>query len=120
MLKRFLRRLSQDEGDRRAELIRTWASSIPGTTAIAEVQPRSVARIAGVVEGMRVHPREGMPTLEATVTDGSGRVTAVWLGRRSISGLTLGSRLILEGRLGGEASRLQMMNPTYEFALPQR
>jgi len=40
----------------------------------------------------------------------------VWLGRRSIHGLTLGSRLIVEGVLGKEYDHLKMVNPTFEFA----
>lgn len=116
MFKRLFKRLSQDESVRRADLIRSWASSQPGVTLIAQAEPRTVARIAGVVESMRVRPREGVQAVEAVLTDGSGTVTAVWLGRRTVPGVLLGSRMILEGRLGGERARLQIMNPTYEFA----
>jgi hypothetical protein len=120
MGKRFFKRFSQDESERRAEIIRMWAEAQPGVTLIKDVAPRSVARIAGVVEGLRVRPREGVPAIEAVVNDGSGQVTAVWLGRRTISGLMLGARLVLEGRFGGDPARLQLMNPTYEFSVPER
>ena len=116
MVKRFFRRLVQDESERRAGQIRAWAAAVPGTTPIAEAQPRSVVRVAGVVEGLRVRPREGVPAIEAVIGDGSGQVTAVWLGRRQISGLTLGARIVVEGRLGGDPSHLQVMNPITEFA----
>jgi RecG-like helicase len=116
MVKKFFKRFVQDESERRAENIRAWASGIAGTTPIAEAQPRSVARIAGVVEGLRVRPREGVPAIEAVIGDGTGQVTAVWLGRRQISGLTLGARVVVEGRLGGDSLRLQLMNPMTEFA----
>ena len=116
MFKRLFRRLSQDEGERRAESIRDWAAGIPGVTLIESAEARSVAKIAGVVKTLRVRPREGVQAFEADVTDGSGTVTAVWLGRRSVPGLSIGSRVVLEGRLGGERSRLQVMNPTFEFA----
>lgn len=118
MFKRLFRRLSQDASDHRAETIREWASTVPGASAIADAQPRSVARVAGVVEGLRVRPREGVQAIEAVISDGSGTVTAVWLGRRSIPGLSLGARMIVEGRLGGEPARLHIMNPTFEFAPP--
>jgi hypothetical protein len=114
--KRTFGKLSQDEGERRAAGIREWASRQAGVTPVAEAKPRTVARIAGVVEGIRVRPREGVPAVEAVVTDGSGSVTAVWLGRRTLPGLTLGIRLVLEGRLGGDPQNLQLMNPRYEFA----
>jgi len=119
MLKNFFKRLRQDESERRAETIRAWANSVPGTTAIADVEPRTVARIAGVVEGLRVRPREGVQAIEAVLSDGSGTVTAVWLGRRSLPGLALGARLIVEGRCGGARAQLQVMNPHYEFAAPE-
>ena len=113
---RFFKRLRQDESERRAEGIRAWASTVPGTTPIAEAKSRDIARVAGVVEGLRVRPREGVPAIEAVIQDGTGQVTAVWLGRRQISGLTLGARVVVEGRLGGDQMRLQMMNPRTEFA----
>lgn len=116
LFKKAFGRFAQDEGERRAESIREWAASVPNATPIVDVKPRTVARVAGVVEGIRVRPREGVPAIEAVVTDGSGTVTAVWLGRRMLPGLTLGCRLILEGRLGGEPSAMQVMNPRYEFA----
>lgn len=116
LFKKAFGRFSQDEGERRAEGIREWAASVPGATPITEARPRTVARVAGVVEGIRVRPREGVPAIEAVVTDGSGSVTAVWLGRRMLPGLSLGCRLVLEGRLGGDPQSMQIMNPVYEFA----
>ena len=118
MLKRWLRKLSQDAGQRRADVIRDWASDVPGTTPIANVAPRAEACIAGVVETIRLRPMEGVPAIEATVSDGSGAVRAVWLGRRALPGLNLGARVILRGRFGGSSGELQLMNPTYEFAAP--
>ena len=118
MVRRFFKRFTQDEGERRAENIRQWAASVPGVTLISEAQPRAVVRVAGVVEGLRVRPREGVPAIEALIGDGSGQVTAVWLGRRQISGLMLGARVIVEGRLGGDAGHLLVMNPKTEFAAP--
>src|SRR2546428_4279401 len=118
--KRAFGRLSQDEGDRRAAGIRDWAAAQPGVTLIADVSPRTVARIAGIVEGIRVRPREGVPAIEAVITDGSGSVTAVWLGRRLLPGLQLGRKLILEGRLRGDPPDLPLMKPLYEFPGPPR
>jgi hypothetical protein len=114
--KRTFGKLSQDEGERRAATVREWASAQPGVTLISDAQPRTLARVAGIVEGIRVRPREGLPAIEAVVTDGSGTVTAVWLGRRGLSGLQLGRKIVLEGRLAGDPRSLQIMNPRYEFA----
>src|SRR2546428_10097521 len=98
-LRRAMGRLSQSGLDRRAELVRHWAETVPGVTPIAGAEPRTVARVAGVVEGIRVRPREGVPVIEAVVTHGTGAVTAVWLGGRKVAGVTVGCRLILQGRV---------------------
>jgi hypothetical protein len=37
------------------------------------------------------------------------------MGRRSIDGLVLGSRLEVDGVLGRERGELVMVNPTFEF-----
>ena len=116
MFKRLFKRLAQDEDVRRAEDLRAWAQAVPGVTLIADAQPRSVVRVAGVVDGVRVRPREGVQAFEALLSDGSGTLIAVWLGRRTIPGVTIGARLVIEGRLGGSGSKLQVMNPTYELA----
>jgi hypothetical protein len=39
----------------------------------------------------------------------------VFLGRRSIPGLTLGSRLVVEGVLGRSGSAREVVNPSFEF-----
>ena len=118
MFKRLRKRLGQDRAELRADSIRAWSASVEGVTSIGDADPRSVVKIAGVVENVRVRPREGVPAFEAVVADGTGAVTAVWLGRRTIPGLSLGSRLIIEGRLGGNPDRMQVMNPSFEFAAP--
>lgn len=117
MFKRLLDRLRQDVSVRRAETIREWVERQPGVTLIGRVAPRSVAKVAGVVEVLRVRPREGVQAFEAEVTDGTGTVTAVWLGRSSVPGVSIGVRVVIEGRMGGEAANLQVINPTFEFAM---
>ena len=119
MLKRLFKRFSVDESARRADSIREWASAVPGATPIVNARPRTTVRIAGVVEGLRVRPREGVPAIEAVLTDGTGTVTATWLGRRTVPGLMLGCRLVLEGMLGGRPpDSLQLMNPSFDFVAP--
>ena len=50
--------------------------------------------------------------------DGTGEVSVLFLGRRSIPGLTLGSRLVVGGVLGRLGSARQMVNPGFEFVPP--
>ncbi len=116
LLNRLFGRLSVDEGGLRVAEVGRWAREIPGVTPIGETQPRSVVKVAGVVGRLRIRPQKGVPAIEATLDDGTGTCTAVWLGRRSIKGLTLGRRMVLNGRLAEKDGDLQIMNPMYEFA----
>jgi hypothetical protein len=54
--------------------------------------------------------------LEALLYDGTGEVTVVWMGRRSIPGLGLGTRLIVDGMLGEQRGERRLVNPTFEFS----
>jgi hypothetical protein len=76
---------------------------------------RKRVKLAGMVRRITVRPVEGFQALEVVLWDGTGDVSAWWLGRRSIQGLLLGSRLVVEGVVGREAGKLRMVNPTFEF-----
>ena len=110
----FMRRLVQTDEERLAEEIREWAESVPGTTRIADCPSRKPVRVAGVVQRLTIRPREDC--MEAVISDGTGEVTAVWTGRSHIPGLSLGSRVTLEGVLSSERERVRVVNPRYEFA----
>jgi RecG-like helicase len=115
-LRRFLSRLAETDEQRLAEELRAWAGSIPRTVRIADAKPRAKVRLVGMVRRITVRPVEGFEALEIVLTDGTGQVTARWLGRRKIPGLALGSRLVIEGVLGEEQGVRRIVNPTYEFA----
>ncbi len=116
VLRRFLRNLTETEEERLAEEVRGWAEEVPGTVRIAEARPRQRVKVAGAVRRITLRPVGGFQGLEAVLFDGTGEVTAVWLGRHSIPGLLLGSRMVLEGVLGEERGRRRIVNPTFEFA----
>jgi len=114
-LRRFLARLSESDELRMDEELHAWADSIPGTERIADATPRRRVKLAGMVRRITVRPVEGFEALEVVLTDGTGMVTARWLGRRKIPGLLLGSRLVIEGVLGEEQGVRRVVNPNYEF-----
>ena len=82
-------------------------------TSICDVKLREPARFGGEVQGMRLVPRAGSPSLEITVSDGSGRAVAVFLGRHSVPGLEPGRGVVLEGVPRKEGNRTVMLNPVY-------
>lgn len=114
--RRFGRRLSESDEERLADETLEWAEGVPGTTRIAEVPLRTPVRIAGVVGRLTVQPAEGRRAIEAVISDGTGEVTASWMGRASIPGVVLGTRLILEGVVGETRGERRLVNPRFEFA----
>jgi hypothetical protein len=115
-VRRFFRRMAESDEQRYAEEILAWAANVPGSVRIAETLPRSRAKIAGVVRRITVRPLEGHESLEAILFDGTGEVTVVWMGRRAIRGLSLGTRLIVEGLVAEQRGERRLVNPTFEFA----
>jgi RecG-like helicase len=115
VLKRVFGRLTESDEARLAEEIRSWACTVPGAVPIAQVPLRVPVKIAGVVRRITVFPLEGQESLEAILSDGTGDATVVFMGRRGIRGLTLGTRLIVEGVLAEKDGRLRMVNPRFEF-----
>jgi hypothetical protein len=114
-VRRFLDRLTESDESRLAAEIRDWSESVPGTVRIADAPLRERARIAGVIRRITVFPVEGQESLEALLFDGTGDAVVVFMGRRGIQGLTLGTRLIVEGVLGERRGTKKMVNPSFEF-----
>jgi hypothetical protein len=113
---RFIERLSRPAGDIRAEHLRDWVKGLKNVIPIEQAKPRNRCRVAGVIRNIRIDPREGTGSIEATITDGTGQMVAKWLGRSSMSGIQLGEGLIMQGTPGvGEHGELVILNPEYEL-----
>lgn len=96
----------------RSEDLRRWSRQFSDTTPIGEVTPRQRATVVGVIHKMRLRPGKA---LETTVEDGTGRLTAEWVGRSQLPGVGLGSALRLSGTVAvdGDGQR-RMRNPDYQ------
>ena len=118
-LRRFLERVTESDEERLLAEIREWASEVPNVVPLGNVQMRRWVRVAGVVRRITVWPREGGEPeyLEALISDGTGQVGAVWIGRRSIPGLGLGTKLVVEGMPRDDRGSPTIDNPKFEFAL---
>ena len=116
MLRRLFRRITESDEERLAAEVREWAESVPGTVRIADAPKRTPIRIAATVSRITVRPGGSFDSIDAVVSDGTGEIRAVWAGRRSIPGLSLGTRIVLEGVIGEERGERRMVNPRFEFA----
>jgi len=116
-IKKLFQRLSVPVSELDRERLRQFCAGLSGVTPIAELVPREEAAVVGEITALRIVPRAGSPSLEATISDGSGTVAASWTGRRRIAGVTPGRRLVISGRgaPGGAGGRLLFFNPRYEL-----
>ncbi len=116
LVRHLLERLNESDETRLAEETRAWADTIEGSVRIADATLRQPVRIAGVIRRITVLPMEGKEALQALISDGTGEVTAVFMGRRGIGALVLGRRVVVEGVLGEHHGEVRMVNPRLEFA----
>lgn len=120
-LKNFLHKLASPDADAEARPAgkASHEGSPPraGVVAIRDVVPRQQSTIVGEIISVQVVPRAGAAWLEVTVSDGTGKLVAMWTGRREIAGITEGQRLVLSGRAApsGPGGRLLLYNPRYEL-----
>ena len=63
----------------------------------------------------RLRPRAKSPAVEAEVYDGTGHLTLVWLGRRSLRGVEAGRMIVARGRVTFPHGDPVIYNPEYEL-----
>ena len=86
-----------------------------GCQTLAECRLRQLATLRGRIGSATLSPRGGRSWLEATVDDGTGTVTLVWMGRRSIPGIEAGRVIKVNGRLVKRGKKQVIYNPHYEL-----
>jgi RecG-like helicase len=88
------------------------AAAIKEISAVAD---RQVVTVRGVVNALEMKPREGIPWLEAELSDGSGSITLIWMGRKEVPGVRTGRELKVQGRLASASGKRMLYNPRYEL-----
>jgi RecG-like helicase len=86
-----------------------------GANKIGDLRDRQRARLRGTITVLTIKPRAGTPWLEAELSDGSGSVTLIWMGRREIAGVTAGREIIVTGRVSCVDGQSRIYNPSYEL-----
>ena len=93
------------------------AAPAEGCSPIADVRYRDRVRVSGRVRSLRVVPQHAAPVLELVLDDGTAALSVVFLGRRRLAGVEVGTRMVVEGTVGLHRHRLAMLNPAYELRL---
>ena len=89
---------------------------VPAPQQIGALRWRDVVTVEGTVRSLRARPwAENTASVECTIVDGTGGVELVFLGRRVVGGVGLGTRMRASGRVGAHHGRLAILNPVYEL-----
>jgi hypothetical protein len=112
--RRAVRRLTADTTELDAEDLQKAGEDV-GATRVADCRDRAPVTVFGTVRAITIRPRAGVPALEAELYDGSGTVTLVWLGRRTLAGVAAGRQLSATGRLTTAEGRRLIYNPKYDL-----
>jgi hypothetical protein len=112
--RRALKRLSATADEIDADAL-DHERAVQGCSQIKGLRDREYVTVYGNVKNVSLAPRAGTPTLEATLYDGSGTLTLVWLGRRKIVGVKPGVAVKAVGRVSCHDGRRVIFNPRYEL-----
>src|SRR3954463_7902502 len=101
-----LHRLTCDESVLEAEELQDQVEEV-GATPVSACSSRGNVCVTGTIRSVTLKSLAGAPSLEAEVYDGTGSVTAIFLGRPRIPGIEAGPANPLRGSitqtLGGRA-----------------
>ena len=100
-------------GKHRPRELRRSSSAIAPSARIADLEPYEVCRVVAVVESLKIDPLAA--SIEATVTDGTGRLVARWSLVRPTPQLVVvpGRRVLLEGMTSSGESGLVLIDPRF-------
>jgi hypothetical protein len=112
-LRRNLSRWADSSDQEARDLQATYSGK--DCVRISEAPDREMVRLRGSLRTVSLRPRAGIPALEAELSDGSGVIVVVWLGRRRIAGIDAGRSLQVQGRIGEHEGVRTMFNPRYEL-----
>ncbi len=86
-----------------------------GATPIKDCEGGALTTVSGVLKSVSLRPRAGVPAVEADLFDGTGHLSVVFLGRRSIVGIEPGRRIVATGRVNCHDNVNMMYNPRYQL-----
>lgn len=91
------------------------AARSSGCATLSDCGSRQLVTLQGRLGLVTLGPRGTRSWLEAELQDGTGSLTLVWMGRRSIPGIEAGRMMRVTGRLATRGRDKVMFNPDYEL-----
>ncbi len=86
-----------------------------GVWPMAAVRWRDTVVVEGRVRSLEVRQLGDVSALECVLTDGTGALSIIFLGRRQVAGIDVGVRMRVAGTVGERSGRLAILNPAYEL-----
>ncbi|MGO1974399.1 MAG: OB-fold nucleic acid binding domain-containing protein [Propionibacteriaceae bacterium] len=111
---RVWRRLTSSNAELEAAALQREVAET-GAVSIKSCEDRDKVILSGALSDVTINPCGDAPALEAQLTDGSGTVTLIWLGRQEIPGIEPGRTVRIVGRISCRADRRVIYNPGYEL-----
>ncbi|HLI45278.1 MAG TPA: hypothetical protein VKU92_12530 [Acidimicrobiales bacterium] len=82
-------------------------------STVAAARPRERVEVAGRISAVRTVTRGAAPSCLCVLDDGTGEIDLLFLGRRKVPGLEVGTGCRAEGTARVEQGRLVVWNPRY-------
>lgn len=75
--------------------------------------PGEKVTVQGTIRSVTIRPKNTLPELELDLYDGTGNITVIFMGRRSVPGISAGRFITVTGRLTCNAEKPIIYNPRY-------
>ncbi|MFT0763204.1 OB-fold nucleic acid binding domain-containing protein [Actinomyces sp. F1_1611] len=86
----------------------------PSCSAVGQCQERHKARIHGIVQ--QVETSADPQQFRAELSDGTGTIHLVWVGRDQVPGIVVGAHLVAEGTVGrNQGGGLRILDPQFSI-----
>lgn len=89
-----------------------------GVSPCGEVTGRQWRTLQGRLTSVTIRPLGTTPALEADLSDETGAVTIVWIGRHEIPGIVPGARMRVFGMVAVHDGQARLYNPRYDLLAP--
>lgn len=92
-----------------------WWGGRPVARKIAAARPRSRVVVTGTISATGSKTVDGTVSYTCALTDGTGEIGLLFVGRRSVAGIVLGALCTVEGTARVDGGLLTLWNPLYRI-----